>query len=61
MMTGREYRQSLKARGPLAVYMNGERLKNPTENPIAGASINSIHVSEVDAFVGCPSGRATGS
>jgi 4-hydroxybutyryl-CoA dehydratase/vinylacetyl-CoA-Delta-isomerase len=42
MMTGREYRQSLKARKPLTVYMNGERLKNPTEHPIVAASINSI-------------------
>jgi 4-hydroxybutyryl-CoA dehydratase/vinylacetyl-CoA-Delta-isomerase len=42
MMTGREYRQSLKARKPLTVFMNGERLKNPTEHPIVAASINSI-------------------
>ena len=42
MMTGREYRQSLRARKPLKVFMGGERLKDPTDHPIVAASINSI-------------------
>jgi 4-hydroxybutyryl-CoA dehydratase/vinylacetyl-CoA-Delta-isomerase len=42
MMTGSEYRQSLKARQPLKVFMNGQRLKNPIEHPVIAASINSI-------------------
>ena len=42
MMTGREYRESLKARKPLVVYMNGDRVKDPTEHPIVAASVNSI-------------------
>jgi 4-hydroxybutyryl-CoA dehydratase / vinylacetyl-CoA-Delta-isomerase len=42
MMTGRQYRQSLKDRKPLVVFMNGQRLEEPTENPIVAASINSI-------------------
>ncbi len=42
MMTGSEYRQSLKARKPLVVFMNGERLEEPTEHPVVAASINSI-------------------
>ncbi|MGA2547648.1 MAG: 4-hydroxyphenylacetate 3-hydroxylase N-terminal domain-containing protein [Rectinemataceae bacterium] len=42
MMTGKEYRDSLKARKPLRVFMNGEALTDPTEHPIVAASINSI-------------------
>src|SRR5512136_1466615 len=42
MMTGREYRQSLRARKPLKVFMGGEQLKDPTDHPIIAASINSI-------------------
>ena len=43
MMTGSEYRQSLKARKPLVVFMNGERMTGePTEHPVVAASINSI-------------------
>ncbi|MFW5747314.1 MAG: 4-hydroxyphenylacetate 3-hydroxylase family protein [bacterium] len=42
MMTGNEYRESLKRRKPLKVFMNGERVKDPVEHPIIKASINSI-------------------
>ena len=41
LMTGETYRQSLRDRGPLKVYFQGEALKNPTEHPIVQASINS--------------------
>lgn len=42
LMTGDEYRNSLRARGPLKVYFMGERLQNPLTHPIVQASINSI-------------------
>ena len=42
MMTGDEYRRSLKARRPMRVFLNGERLEDPTVHPIIAASINSV-------------------
>lgn len=42
LMTGKEYRASLKNRRPLNVYMAGEKLDNPYDHPIIKASINSI-------------------
>jgi 4-hydroxybutyryl-CoA dehydratase/vinylacetyl-CoA-Delta-isomerase len=42
LMTGEEYIKSLKERGPLAIYLLGERIKNPVDHPIIRASINSI-------------------
>ena len=42
LMTGREYRESLKARNTLRVFMNGQKINDPTEHPIVAASVNSI-------------------
>ena len=42
LMTGKEYRESLRNRRPLNVYMAGEKLENPYDHPIIAASINSI-------------------
>jgi 4-hydroxybutyryl-CoA dehydratase/vinylacetyl-CoA-Delta-isomerase len=42
LMTGDDYRASLKKRKPLKVYYLGERIENPIEHPIIKASINSI-------------------
>jgi 4-hydroxybutyryl-CoA dehydratase/vinylacetyl-CoA-Delta-isomerase len=42
LMTGDEYRKSLKKRGPLKVYFTGEQLQEPLTHPIVQASINSI-------------------
>lgn len=42
LMTGKEYRESLKNRRPLNVYLGGEKLENPYDHPIIKASINSI-------------------
>ncbi|MFX1319182.1 MAG: 4-hydroxyphenylacetate 3-hydroxylase family protein [Promethearchaeota archaeon] len=42
LMTGDEYRQSLKKRGPMTVYFTGEQLQDPLTHPIVRASINSV-------------------
>ena len=42
LKTGKEYIESLKKRGPLKIYMLGEKVENPLENPIIRASINSV-------------------
>ncbi|TET11105.1 MAG: 4-hydroxybutyryl-CoA dehydratase [Candidatus Thorarchaeota archaeon] len=42
LMTGEEYIESLKNRGPLTIYLLGEKIENPTEHPIIRASINSV-------------------
>lgn len=42
LMTGDEYRKSLRTRGPLRVFFTGERLKDPLEHPIVQASVNSV-------------------
>jgi 4-hydroxybutyryl-CoA dehydratase/vinylacetyl-CoA-Delta-isomerase len=42
LMTGDEYRASLKKRKPLKVYYLGERVDDPNEHPIIKASINSV-------------------
>jgi 4-hydroxybutyryl-CoA dehydratase/vinylacetyl-CoA-Delta-isomerase len=42
LMTGKEYIESLSARGPLNIYLMGERIKDPINHPIIRASINSI-------------------
>ena len=42
LKTGEEYIESLKRRGPLKIYMLGEKIENPIEHPIIRASINSV-------------------
>ncbi|MFX0053478.1 MAG: 4-hydroxyphenylacetate 3-hydroxylase family protein [Promethearchaeota archaeon] len=42
LMTGEEYRASLKKRKPLKVYYLGEQIEDPTEHPIIKSSINSV-------------------
>lgn len=42
LMTGQEYRASLKKRRAMRIYLNGELIDNPTEHPIIEPSINSI-------------------
>jgi len=42
LMTGKEYRESLKNRRPLNLYFAGEKLDNPYDHPVIKASINSI-------------------
>ena len=42
LMTGEEYRASLRDRKPLKVYFTGELLQDPLDHPIIQASINSI-------------------
>ena len=42
LKTGEEYIESLKKRGPLKIYMLGEKIENPLEHPIIRASINSV-------------------
>jgi 4-hydroxybutyryl-CoA dehydratase/vinylacetyl-CoA-Delta-isomerase len=42
LMSGSEYRESLKRRNALRVYFLGELLKNPYDHPIIQASVNSI-------------------
>lgn len=42
MMTGKEYRESLKKRKPLKVYFNGEKIENVLEHPLINSSINSV-------------------
>ncbi|MBT3274575.1 MAG: 4-hydroxybutyryl-CoA dehydratase [Spirochaetales bacterium] len=42
LMSGKEYRESLRNRRPLRVFMNGEKLEAPYDHPIIEASINSI-------------------
>ncbi len=39
---GSEYIESLRNRGPLNVYMLGEKIENPVDHPIIRASINSV-------------------
>ncbi|MHA1903804.1 MAG: 4-hydroxyphenylacetate 3-hydroxylase family protein [Candidatus Thorarchaeota archaeon] len=41
-MTGDEYRESLKRRRPLSIFLLGEEIENPIDHPIIAASINSI-------------------
>ncbi len=42
MMTANEYRSSLKARKPMHVFMNGERVEQPVDHPIISASIDTV-------------------
>ncbi|MCJ7817511.1 MAG: 4-hydroxybutyryl-CoA dehydratase, partial [Candidatus Thorarchaeota archaeon] len=42
LMTGDQYIESLRKRGPLTIYLLGEKVENPTEHPIIRASINSV-------------------
>ena len=42
LMTGEEYIESLKERGPLKIIFLGERIEDPVNHPIIRASINSI-------------------
>lgn len=42
LMNGAEYIESLRKRGPLNVYMLGEKIENLVDHPIIRASINSV-------------------
>jgi 4-hydroxybutyryl-CoA dehydratase/vinylacetyl-CoA-Delta-isomerase len=42
LKTGKEYIESLRKRGPLKIYMLGEKVEDPLEHPIIRASINSV-------------------
>ncbi|MFW9909192.1 MAG: 4-hydroxyphenylacetate 3-hydroxylase family protein [Candidatus Thorarchaeota archaeon] len=42
LMNGADYIESLRKRGPLKVYMLGEKIENPVDHPIIRASINSV-------------------
>nr|MDO8109240.1 4-hydroxyphenylacetate 3-hydroxylase N-terminal domain-containing protein [Candidatus Sigynarchaeota archaeon] len=42
LMSADQYRESLKQRKPLKIYLLGEEIKDPTEQPIIKASINSV-------------------
>jgi len=42
LKSGKEYRDSLRNRKPLKIYMHGELIKNPVDHPIIKASINSV-------------------
>ncbi|TFH03117.1 MAG: 4-hydroxybutyryl-CoA dehydratase [Candidatus Thorarchaeota archaeon] len=42
MMTGEEYLESLRERGPLTIYLMGQKVENPVDHPIIRASINSV-------------------
>lgn len=42
LMTGKEYRESLKKRKPIEIYLNGEKIKDPLGHPIIKASVNSV-------------------
>lgn len=42
LMTGDEYRQTLRDRKPLTVYLNGEKIENIVDHPIVKLSINSV-------------------
>ena len=42
LMTGKQYRESLKARRPMRVHFCGQRLADPLEHPIVAASVNSV-------------------
>lgn len=42
LKTAKEYIESLKARRPLRIYLNGEKIEDPTEHPIVKPSINSV-------------------
>jgi 4-hydroxybutyryl-CoA dehydratase / vinylacetyl-CoA-Delta-isomerase len=42
MMTANEYRSSLRARKPIRVFLNGERIEQPVDHPIIRASIDTI-------------------
>ncbi|MHA1730617.1 MAG: 4-hydroxyphenylacetate 3-hydroxylase family protein [Promethearchaeota archaeon] len=42
LMDGNEYRESLRGRKPLKVYLHGELVPEPLEHPIVRASVNSV-------------------
>jgi len=42
LMTGDEYRESLRARKPLKVYFQGEKLSDPMDHPVVKLSTNSV-------------------
>jgi 4-hydroxybutyryl-CoA dehydratase/vinylacetyl-CoA-Delta-isomerase len=42
LKTGKEYIESLRKRGPLKIYLMGEKIENPVDHPIIKASINSV-------------------
>ena len=42
LMTGDQYRESLRCRRPMKVYLNGEKVENILEHPIIKPSINTV-------------------
>ncbi len=42
LITGEEYRESLRKRKSLKIHLHGEEIKNPVDHPIIKASINSV-------------------
>jgi 4-hydroxybutyryl-CoA dehydratase/vinylacetyl-CoA-Delta-isomerase len=42
MMTGNQYIESLRKRGPITIYLLGEKVENPVDHPIIRASINTV-------------------
>jgi 4-hydroxybutyryl-CoA dehydratase / vinylacetyl-CoA-Delta-isomerase len=42
LMTGKQYRESLRNRNKMKIFLLGEEIENPVEHPIIKASINSI-------------------
>ena len=42
LMTGQQYRESLRKRRPLKVFFDGKLLENPMEHPSIKSSVNSV-------------------
>ncbi len=42
LMNGNDYVESLRRRGPLKIYLLGEKIENAVDHPIIRASINSV-------------------
>ena len=42
LKTAKEYRDSLRKRKPLNLYINGEKVPNPIDHPIVKPSVNSL-------------------
>jgi 4-hydroxybutyryl-CoA dehydratase/vinylacetyl-CoA-Delta-isomerase len=42
LMTGKQYIESLRQRGPLRLFLNGERVDYPVDHPMIKPSINSV-------------------
>jgi len=50
LMTGKEYRDSLRKRKPLTILLHGERIESASDHPIIKASINSVALTYDLAF-----------